>query len=80
MVVDDRNESLKYKIREAQLQKVPYMVVLGDKEVEAGTVAVRHRHAGDLGGSTAAALAEKIARLSAERARTEETTSTGGAA
>ena len=37
------------KIREAQLQKVPYMLVVGDKEMDAGTVAVRHRKQGDLG-------------------------------
>ena len=46
---DDRNEKLQAKIRDAQLQKVPYMLVLGGKEAEAGTVAVRHRAKGDLG-------------------------------
>lgn len=44
--LDDRNESLNYRIREAQVQKVPYMLVLGGKEVEARTVAVRHRAGG----------------------------------
>ena len=47
--LDDRNEKIGYKIREAQLEKVPYMLVLGDKEVEAGTVAVRSRKNGDMG-------------------------------
>lgn len=47
--LDSRNESLKAKIREAQLAKVPYMLVIGDREAEAGTVSVRHRHRGDLG-------------------------------
>jgi threonyl-tRNA synthetase len=47
--LDDRVEKIGYKIREAQLQKVPYMLVIGDKEVAEGTVAVRHRSAGDLG-------------------------------
>jgi threonyl-tRNA synthetase len=47
--LDDRNEKLQAKIRDAQLQKVPYMLVLGGKEAEAGTVAVRHRSKGDLG-------------------------------
>ncbi|MCC6514492.1 MAG: threonine--tRNA ligase [Geothrix sp.] len=47
--LDARNESLKAKIREAQLAKVPYMLVIGDREAEAGTVSVRHRHRGDLG-------------------------------
>ncbi len=47
--LDDRNEKIGYKIREAQLDKVPYMLVLGDKEVEAHTVGVRSRKDGDLG-------------------------------
>jgi len=47
--LDDRNEKLQAKIRDAQLQKVPYMLVVGGKEAEAGTVAVRHRSRGDLG-------------------------------
>lgn len=47
--LDLRNESLKAKIREAQLAKVPYMLVVGDREAEAGTVSVRHRHRGDQG-------------------------------
>jgi threonyl-tRNA synthetase len=48
-VVDDRNEKVNLKIREAQLQKVPYMLVIGGREAEAGQVAVRHRKRGDLG-------------------------------
>lgn len=47
--VDGRNEKLGLKIREAQLQKIPYMIVIGAKEREAGKVAVRARTAGDLG-------------------------------
>ena len=47
--LDARNESLKAKIRDAQLAKTPYMLVIGDREAEAGTVSVRHRHRGDLG-------------------------------
>jgi threonyl-tRNA synthetase len=47
--LDDRNEKLQAKIRDAQLQKIPYMLVVGAKEAEAGTVAVRHRSKGDLG-------------------------------
>ena len=46
---DDRNEKLQAKIRDAQLQKIPYMLILGGKEAEAGTVSVRHRARGDLG-------------------------------
>lgn len=47
--LDDRNEKIGYKIREAQVQKIPYMLVIGDKEVEEGAVAVRRRSEGDLG-------------------------------
>ena len=51
--VDDRNEKLGYKIREAQVQKVPYTLVVGDKEMEEGSVNVRRRGQGDLGGMSA---------------------------
>jgi threonyl-tRNA synthetase len=47
--LDARNEKVNYKIREAQAQKIPYMLVVGDKEAAAGTVAVRHRSKGDIG-------------------------------
>lgn len=47
--VDSRSEKIGYKIREAQLEKVPYMFIIGDKDVEAQTVSVRHRKEGDLG-------------------------------
>ena len=47
--LDDRNEKLQAKIRDAQMQKIPYMLVIGGKEAEAGTVSVRHRTKGDLG-------------------------------
>ncbi len=46
---DLRNEKIGYKIREAQTEKIPYMLVVGDKEMENGTVAVRARGKGDLG-------------------------------
>ena len=58
--LDDRNEKIGYKIREAQLQKIPYMLVLGDKEKEAGTVGVRSRKDGDIG---AMDLDEFIAKI-----------------
>lgn len=47
--VDDRNEKIGYKIRESQVQKVPYMLVVGEKEMEANTVGVRSRKDGDVG-------------------------------
>jgi threonyl-tRNA synthetase len=70
--VDDRSEKMNYKIREAQVQKVPYMLVVGDREAEARTVSVRHRQAGDLGAMAPGDLAAKIVRLAAERAVVEE--------
>jgi threonyl-tRNA synthetase len=45
--VDERNETLNYRIRDAELQKVPYMAVVGQREVDQGTVAVRARGAGN---------------------------------
>ena len=47
--LDERSEKIGYKIREAQLEKVPYMLIVGDKEAESGTVSVRSRKEGDLG-------------------------------
>lgn len=58
--VDDRSEKIGYKIREAQLEKVPYMVVVGDKDVENGTVSIRKRKEGDLGAMTVEQFLEKI--------------------
>lgn len=57
---DDRNEKIGYKIREAQLEKVPYMLVIGDKEVQAGTVGVRSRKDGDVGAMGTEEFIEKI--------------------
>ncbi len=58
--VDTRNEKIGYKIREAQMDKNPYMLVIGDKEMEAGTVAVRSRKDGDLGSMDVEAFRAKI--------------------
>jgi threonyl-tRNA synthetase len=49
---DQRNEKLGYKIREAQLEKVPFMLVVGENEVNAGTFSVRRRGIGDLGSNS----------------------------
>jgi len=49
---DYRSEKLGYKIREAQLQKIPYMLVVGDRDMENGTVSVRTRKGDDLGAMT----------------------------
>ena len=59
--IDLRNEKLGYKIREAQMQKVPYMVIVGEKEVEEGSISVRKRDEGDIGSMKAADLIAKIA-------------------
>ena len=61
--VDERNEKLGYKIREAQSQKVPYMLVVGDKEAAEGTVAVRHRFKADLGAMKVEDFVRKISEL-----------------
>jgi len=58
--IDTRNEKIGFKIREAQLEKIPYMLVIGDKEVENGAVAVRSRKEGDLGSMDVDAFVEKI--------------------
>ncbi len=47
--IDDRSEKLGYKLREAQLEKVPYMIVVGDKDIENNTISVRSRKKGDMG-------------------------------
>ena len=58
--IDLRNEKIGFKIREAQMMKVPYMLILGDKEVENGVVAVRSRKEGDLGTMTPEELIKKL--------------------
>ena len=65
--VDDRNEKMGYRIREAQLQKIPYMLVLGEKEKQSGTVAVRNRKKGDLGVMSFDDLANKLLKEIAEK-------------
>jgi len=58
--IDNKEEKIGYKIREAQLQKVPYMLILGAKEVEADSVGVRARKDGDIGAMKLDAFIEKI--------------------
>ena len=60
--LDDRNEKLPAKIRDAQLRKIPYMLVVGAKEAEAGTVSVRHRTKGDLGPKPLAEVIDALQR------------------
>ncbi len=65
---DIRNEKIGYKIREAQLDKVPYMVILGDKEIEAGVIAVRQRGVGDIGTMTKDEFFNKLNKEIREKA------------
>jgi threonyl-tRNA synthetase len=66
--LDERPEKVNYKIREAQLQKVPYMLVVGDREAADGAVAVRRRTEGDLGARPLEAfLAEVLAEVAEKR-------------
>ena len=58
--IDDRSEKMGYKIRQAQLEKIPYMLVVGDKEMEDGTVSVRSRKGGDIGKMSADELVSKL--------------------
>ena len=61
--VDDRSESVGKKIRDAELSKAPYMLVVGDKEADSGSVSVRHHGDGDLG---AMSLDDLVARMREE--------------
>ena len=71
MQVDERQEKIGYKIREAQLQKIPYMLVVGDREATEGTVSVRTRAGGDQGASPVAAFIEAAQREIAEKGKQE---------
>ncbi len=64
---DTKSEKIGYKIREAQLKKVPYMLVVGDKEVETNTVSVRSRSEGDLGAMQLAEFIKMIEKEIAEK-------------
>ncbi|MDD4894753.1 MAG: His/Gly/Thr/Pro-type tRNA ligase C-terminal domain-containing protein, partial [Candidatus Omnitrophica bacterium] len=58
--VDQRNETLNKKIRQAELNKIPYVLVVGQREAEQGTVSVRKRGTGDLGAKTIAEFINQI--------------------
>jgi threonyl-tRNA synthetase len=59
--IDDRTESVGRKIRDAELAKLPYMVILGDREAESGEISVRSHDDGDLGSMSVSDLAKRIA-------------------
>lgn len=58
--VDERAEKIGYKIRAAQLEKIPYMLIIGEKEVQSGSVSVRSRDGGDLGSMSVERLTELL--------------------
>ena len=65
--LDNKDEKVGYKIRQAQLEKVPYMLVLGEKEAAAGTITVRSRDKGDLGSADLDAFVEDIKKMIASK-------------
>jgi threonyl-tRNA synthetase len=65
--LDDRNEKVNLKIREAQLQKIPFMLVVGDREAEAGEVGVREHRRGDAGSEPVPAFVERVRVLAQSR-------------
>ena len=65
--VDDRSESIGRKIRDAELAKTPYMLVVGDREADAGAAALRRHREGDLGTSAVEEIAARLATEAAER-------------
>lgn len=65
--LDERSEKVNFKIREAQLQKIPYMLVVGDREAQAGQVSVRNRKAGDQGAVTLDAFVERLTGIVASK-------------
>ena len=68
--LDDRNDKLQAKIRDAQMQKIPYMLVVGGREAEAGTVGVRHRAKGDQGAKPVAEFITALRKEVDERTTT----------
>src|SRR6476659_2136277 len=69
--LDDRKEKVNLKIRDAQMQKVPYMLVVGDREAEAGTVSVRHRKHADMGVKPLDQFIAEVSQLIASKSATE---------
>jgi threonyl-tRNA synthetase len=69
--LDDRSEKVNFKIREAQMAKIPYMLVVGEREAAAGQVAVRNRKLGDQGAVTLDEFMSRLTQLVASRNLTE---------
>ena len=58
--LDERSETIKYRIRDAQVDQIPYMVIIGDKELENNQIALRHRRQGDIGTMSVDELLAKL--------------------
>ena len=71
VTLDDRSEKVNFKIREAQLQKIPFMLVVGDREAQSGQVSVRHRKHGDQGVQSVEAFLEHITHLIEKKVSTD---------
>jgi threonyl-tRNA synthetase len=71
VTVDDRKEKVNLKIREAQLQKIPYMLVVGDREAESGAVSVRNRKHGDQGVKSVQEFLGQLEQLIADKTPAE---------
>jgi threonyl-tRNA synthetase len=71
VTIDERSEKVQMKIRDAQLDKIPFMLVVGDKEVESGAVSVRNRKHGDLGAKPVSQFIAEAMKLITERTPVE---------
>lgn len=80
VTVDQRPEKIGYKIREAQLEKIPYMLVVGEKEQQAGTVSVRDRVDGDLGAKPVAEVVDSLVAEAEQKRIRQVSTATAGLA
>jgi threonyl-tRNA synthetase len=69
--LDDRNEKVNLKIRDAQMQKIPYMLVIGDREAESESVSVRHRKHADMGAKSVTQFIEEVCKLVESKAVAE---------
>jgi threonyl-tRNA synthetase len=69
--LDSRSDKINLKIRESQLQKIPYMLVVGDREAQAGQVAVRNRKHGDQGAVTVESFVSRLSQLNSSRSQEE---------
>jgi threonyl-tRNA synthetase len=69
--IDERSDKINFKIREAQLMKIPYMLVVGDREAQGGQVAVRNRKSGDQGAVTVDEFVSRLAQLNSSRSLEE---------